>query len=97
MSEREQLGPASAAAATKIAHMILSGEISDERSLVQALPVLVDIARLEEGLHTTATMHASVTLPSDAMHRIEALRHQASDRSLVSGTRPQTETPPADD
>ena len=80
--EREQLAPACAAAAQKVAHMILSGEISDQRALVQALPVLVDIARIEEGLHTSATMHATLTMDDDARARLMALRAQAEPRAL---------------
>lgn len=76
--ERDKLGEMCAAAAQKVAHMILSGEISDHRSLVQALPVLVDIARLEQGLHTSATMHANVTMSAeDARAKLETIRSRA--------------------
>jgi hypothetical protein len=74
---RDELGPRCAAAAQYIAHKIMDGTIADPRALVQALPVLVDIARLESGLHTNATMHASVTMPADAMSRIDGLRQRA--------------------
>lgn len=91
--ERDNLGDACAAAAQKVAHMILSGAITDQRALVQALPVLVDIARLEAGQHTSATMHATVTLPDDQMARLQALRAQAADRSLVVDAGAQSITP----
>ena len=82
--QREQLGPACAAAAQKIAHKILSGEIDDPRSLVSALPVLVDIARLEAGLNTTATMHVTATL--DPMARIRELRARAAGEVITHAT-----------
>ena len=93
--KREDLADACAAAAQKVAHMILGGEITDQRALVQALPVLVDIARIEQGLHTTATMHATVT-SSDALARLTSLREQAADRSLVVDVTHRPDTPPAD-
>ena len=79
--EREQLGESCAAAAQKIAHMILDGEITDQRALVAALPVLSDIARLEAGQHTAATLHATI---SDPAARLAALRGQAADVTSVS-------------
>jgi hypothetical protein len=75
--QREDLGPLCAAAAQKVAHMILNGEIKDERALIQALPVLVDITRIEGGEHTTATMHAHLSMVADPMERIAALRAKA--------------------
>lgn len=81
---RNDLGPTCAAAAQYIAHKIMDGTIADPRALVSALPVLVDIARLESGLHTSATMHAQVTMgPNDTMARIQALRERASEASSV--------------
>ena len=74
--ERDQLAATTAAAAQKIAHMILDGEITDQKALIQALPYLVDITRLEEGKHTNATLHATMT-GGEAMERIRAIREQA--------------------
>ena len=56
--------------------MILDGDITDQKALVQALPYLVDITRLEEGKHTNATLHATMT-GGEAMERIRAIREQA--------------------
>lgn len=89
--QRDQLSAVTAAAAQKIAHMILDGEIKDDRALIQALPALVDITRLEEGLHTSATMHASVSMSGDPMEKIREIRAQAQRNVLEVGAH---STPP---
>lgn len=93
MYQRDQLSAVTAAAAQKIAHMILDGEITDQRALVQALPALVDITRIEEGLHTTASMHATIT-GQTVLDRITELRAQATGPGHLVG---EHVTPPAID
>ncbi len=84
--QRELLGPGCAAAAQKIAHMVLNGELTDQRALVAALPVLFDIARLEAGQHTNATVHATIST-DESLSRLHALRAQALDAASLPLTR----------
>lgn len=82
--QREDLGTRCALAAQKVAADILSGAIVvTEKNAAPILTALVDITRLEEGLHTSATMHASITMGDDPMDRIRQIRAAAQGGSVT--------------
>ena len=84
--ERDRLGEVAAATAQKLCDDILCGRIEvDARSAAALLPALVDIARIEAGLHTSATMHANVAM-TDPMERIREIRARAQTNVLEVGT-----------
>jgi hypothetical protein len=93
--QREELGDRAALAAQKIADDVLTGAIVvDARSAAPLLTALVDIARIEAGLHTSATLTATIT--SEQMTaRLDVLRQQAGGHNQV-GTQPPhiLESPP---
>lgn len=59
-SPREQLGPAAAACAQHLVGQVASGEVRIRHvgDAAELIKVLVDVARLEEGQHTAATIVA---------------------------------------
>ena len=75
--QRDNLGDVAAATAQKLCDDILCGRIEvDARAAAALLPALVDIARIEAGLHTSATMHATIT--ADPMEYIREIRARAA-------------------
>lgn len=83
--ERNQLGDVAAATAQKLCDDILCGRIEvDARAAAALLPALVDIARIEAGLHTSATMHATVT--ADPMEYIREIRARAAQPQALPTT-----------
>jgi hypothetical protein len=93
--ERDKLGEVAAATAQKLCDDILNGRIEvDARAAAALLPALVDIARIEAGLHTSATMHANVTMSGDPMEKIREIRAQAQRNVLEVGAH---STPPDQD
>lgn len=90
--ERDKLGEVAAATAQKLCDDILCGRIEvDARSAAPLLSALVDIARIEAGLHTSATMHATITT-DQTLDRIRQLRAQAQPLGLVVDTNSNTPT-----
>ena len=73
--ERGNLGPVAAAAAQHVIAGVATGAIPMRNGSEAAdfLRVVFDMARLEEGQHTSATLHASVDTAA-LVARIEALR-----------------------
>jgi hypothetical protein len=88
--ERDRLGEVAAATAQHCMMLVLNGEVQlDGRALAQLMETATTIARLEEGLHTSATIHATLST-DDTIERIRALRAQANRSTLevVNDTRP---------